>query len=219
MNAVRRAVDRAARIADELETHSRRAVDLSQDEWLIALGRLGIELSELRRAINDVSPALGLPSSAHDRLLRYLKLRVGEVVGKDELEGVAGISEWARRVRELRQDGGWRISSNSNRPDLRAGEYVLESARADPELAARWRTARVIQRRGGPAATRILEYLRANVGRAVQADEIAHVGGGLEPAVAVQELIEEGWRIAGSEDDSRLRPGEFMLLSNERRPV
>jgi biotin operon repressor len=34
-----------------------------------------------------------------------LEERVGEVVYGEELAAVAGISEWARRVRELREEG------------------------------------------------------------------------------------------------------------------
>jgi hypothetical protein len=213
-DTLRRAVDRAAAIADELEVQSRRAADLTADEWLIELGRLGASLAGLRRAVNDVSPALGLPSSAHDRILRYLRLRVGKVVTKDELEGVAGISEWARRVRELREDGGWRISTNSNRPDLRAGEYVLESPKADPELAARWRTARVIQRNRAPARSRVLDYFRAHVGRTVQSDEIAFVGGMADPSEVVRELIDAGWQIASADDDLQLNSGDYRLVSD-----
>jgi hypothetical protein len=218
LEALRRAVDRAAVIADELELHSRRAADVTQDEWLIALGRLGASLAELRRAVNDVSPALGLPSSAHDRILRYLRLRVGKVVTKDELEGVAGISEWARRVRELREDGGWQISTNSHRPDLRAGEYVLESPTADPELAARWRTARAIQRSRRPATDRVLDYLRSNVGRTVQPDEIAYVGGVADASGVVQELVDAGWQIVSAEGDAGQGGGGYRLTSDALPP-
>jgi biotin operon repressor len=42
---------------------------------------------------------------AKKRIRRYLEERVGQVVYGEELAAVAGISEWARRVRELREDG------------------------------------------------------------------------------------------------------------------
>ena len=42
---------------------------------------------------------------ARTRIRRYLEERVGEVVYGEELAAVAGISEWARRVRELREEG------------------------------------------------------------------------------------------------------------------
>ena len=213
--ALGRAVDRAATIADELQRQARRA-DLTSDDWLIALGRLGTDLAELRRSVNGVSPALGLPSGAHDRILRYLRLRIGEVVDKDELEGVAGISEWARRVRELREDDGWQISTNSNRGDLRPGEYVLESAEPDPAMAARWRMARTIQRHQGSSKDRVLEYLRACLGRVVLVDEIAYVARHGDHWSALDELRTEGWQIASSLDDEALGSDEFRLMSDVR---
>ena len=214
--ALGRAVDRAATIADELQRQARRA-DLTSDDWLIALGRLGTDLAELRRSVNGVSPALGLPSGAHDRILRYLRLRIGEVVDKDELEGVAGISEWARRVRELREDDGWQISTYSNRGDLRPGEYVLESTVPDPALAARWRTARTIQRHQGSSKDRVLEYMRSCLGRAVLIDEIAYVARHGDHSAVLNELREEGWQITSSVDDDTLGPDEYMLVSDVRR--
>src|SRR5262245_18151969 len=46
-----------------------------------------------------------LPGSAKRRLLMHLEGRAGEWVRGEELAEVAGISEWARRVRELRDAG------------------------------------------------------------------------------------------------------------------
>jgi biotin operon repressor len=43
--------------------------------------------------------------SARDRISAVLTARVGEWVTGDELAEAAGISEWARRVRELRASG------------------------------------------------------------------------------------------------------------------
>jgi len=43
-----------------------------------------------------------------------------------ELRDVAGgISEWARRVRELRSQEGYQILTNNDRSDLKPGEYLL----------------------------------------------------------------------------------------------
>lgn len=43
--------------------------------------------------------------SARDRLRAYFVQNVGEEIPGEELAEVAGISEWARRVRELRAEG------------------------------------------------------------------------------------------------------------------
>ncbi|MBX3176038.1 MAG: HNH endonuclease [Candidatus Hydrogenedentes bacterium] len=51
----------------------------------------------------------------------------------DELRKVAGnITEWARRVRELRSEEGYRILTNNDRSDLKPGQYLLETAKPEP---------------------------------------------------------------------------------------
>ncbi len=52
------------------------------------------------------------------------------------LRVVAGdISEWARRVRELRTEEGYQILTHNDRADLKPGEYLLESAKPQPAFA------------------------------------------------------------------------------------
>ncbi len=90
-------------------------------------------------------------SSARDRLRRFFEQNVGRIVDKEQLAEIAGIHEWARRVRELRDDEGMQILSHNDRPDLRPGEYVLASlqrtARASHRIAAQLR-ARILERDG-----------------------------------------------------------------------
>ena len=64
-----------------------------------------------------------------ERIRRFLRLRVGEVVTGAQIQEAAGpdVTEWARRLRELRNEEGWKISSNNDRADLRPGQYVLEA--------------------------------------------------------------------------------------------
>ncbi len=53
-----------------------------------------------------------------------------------ELRAVAGgISEWARRVRELRNEEGFQILTHHDRADLKPGEYLLEVAKPQPAFA------------------------------------------------------------------------------------
>jgi hypothetical protein len=82
---------------------------------------------------------MGLPAGARDRILLYLLAHVGAPVEKEELDGVSGIQEWARRVRELRLEEGWRISTQENRDDLAPGQYLLESGEPDRAAARRGR--------------------------------------------------------------------------------
>jgi 5-methylcytosine-specific restriction endonuclease McrA len=67
------------------------------------------------------------------RILQYLLQRVGQVVTKSELqEASGGAAEWARRVRELRDEEGYRILSHLDHAGLKPGEYVLESTERGP---------------------------------------------------------------------------------------
>ena len=67
-------------------------------------------------------------TSARDRILELFLTNVGSKVTKDQIASVAGISEWARRVRELRDEFGWEILSHKERPgELKPGEYILAS--------------------------------------------------------------------------------------------
>lgn len=62
----------------------------------------------------------------------FLKRHVGEVVTSKQIQDVVpGVAEWARRVRDLREEG-WNISSHKDRTDLKPGEYVLEAEPPKP---------------------------------------------------------------------------------------
>lgn len=78
------------------------------------------------------SPGAG----ARARLRAHFLANLGRVLTSAELREVAGgISEWARRVRELRTEEGYRILTHNDRSDLRPGEYLLETARPEPAFA------------------------------------------------------------------------------------
>lgn len=57
---------------------------------------------------------------------------LGKVMSSDELREVAGISEWARRIRELRNEEGYQILTHNDRADLKPGDYILENAKPQP---------------------------------------------------------------------------------------
>ncbi|MBC7103830.1 MAG: HNH endonuclease [Parvibaculum sp.] len=57
-------------------------------------------------------------------------------MNSDELRTVAGnITEWARRVRELRTEEGYLILTHNDRSELKPGEYLLESPKPAPAFA------------------------------------------------------------------------------------
>jgi hypothetical protein len=55
---------------------------------------------------------------ARDKLRQYFLAHLGEVLDSDTLREIAGISEWARRVRELRNEEGYQILTHHDRSDL-----------------------------------------------------------------------------------------------------
>ena len=60
--------------------------------------------------------------------MHFLKENVGQIVTSEEIAYVAKASEYGRRIRELRTEKGFSISTHfTGRPDLKMGEYILES--------------------------------------------------------------------------------------------
>ena len=67
---------------------------------------------------------------ARDKLRSHFLANVGRVMSVDELRLVAGdITEWARRVRELRNEEGYQILTHNDRSDLKQGQYLLENSK------------------------------------------------------------------------------------------
>jgi HNH endonuclease len=75
-------------------------------------------------------------SGARAKLRPHFLANVGRVMDSEELRKVAGdISEWARRVRELRTEEGYQILTHNDRADLKPGEYLLEAKKPQPAFA------------------------------------------------------------------------------------
>jgi len=73
-------------------------------------------------------------SAVKDKILEFMLVNVGKPVTGEELRYVAGDkTEWARRVRELRTEEGWAVTTkNMGRPDLPIGVYLLEDTHQAP---------------------------------------------------------------------------------------
>lgn len=70
---------------------------------------------------------------ARAKLRMHFLNNVGRIMSSKELREVAGgISEWARRVRELRTEEGYLILTHNDRSDLKPGEYLLETTIQQP---------------------------------------------------------------------------------------
>ncbi len=69
-----------------------------------------------------VKKGLGARSKLRDHFLK----NVGRVMASSELREVSGgTSEWARRVRELRDEEGYQILTHNDRSELKPGQYLL----------------------------------------------------------------------------------------------
>lgn len=75
------------------------------------------------------------PLSAKAKLRAYFLEHVGEVIEGETLRELTGISEWARRVRELRDEEGMDIVSHNDRSDLKRSQYMLRSEIPRPSFA------------------------------------------------------------------------------------
>jgi hypothetical protein len=70
---------------------------------------------------------------ARDLLRDYFLGNIGKVLDSEELrQASGGISEWARRVRELRNEEGFQILTHNDRSDLKPSQYLLLTAKPEP---------------------------------------------------------------------------------------
>lgn len=69
------------------------------------------------------------------KILRFFLSNIGQVVDKDQIRKASGdASEWARRLRELRDEYGYQILSHKDRHELKPGQYLLETDKRLPAL-------------------------------------------------------------------------------------
>lgn len=67
-------------------------------------------------------------SSSKQRILEYFLANIGEVLDSHDIQEASGwAAEWARRVRELRNEEGYQILSHKDRVGLKPGQYLLET--------------------------------------------------------------------------------------------
>jgi len=73
------------------------------------------------------------PKGARHKLRAYFIAHVGKVLDSTTLQRVSGgASEWARRVRELRQEEGLNIETHNDDSSLKPGEYKLVNLKPLP---------------------------------------------------------------------------------------
>ena len=73
------------------------------------------------------------PKGSKQLILEYFLANVGKVLESRDIQiASGGAVEWARRVRELRNEEGYPILSHKDRADLKPNQYLLESTKRTP---------------------------------------------------------------------------------------
>jgi hypothetical protein len=66
-------------------------------------------------------------------ILEYFLQHLGQVLESRDIQAASGGAvEWARRVRELRNEEGYQILSHKDRSDLKPNQYLLETTKRLP---------------------------------------------------------------------------------------
>lgn len=230
-------------IPGDPEDIRRRLVDLLEDfEALLNTGNLReqvlglVPANHLLRDLGGSLMANDTARSARGRILAYLQAYFGEVIAGDELMVVAGISEYARRIRELRVQFGWKIVSGmtisgiaadqdaaeldrADIPAMKPTDYLLVEAEADRESAYRWNVANEIRKSRSSVKSKILRYFRENVGQHVSGEELAYLArNASEWARRVRELrTEDGWPIVTRQTGNQELPVGIYVLKRDRQ--
>jgi len=196
----------------------------------------------LRDLGSSLVPKADAPA-ARDRILFYLRRYPLALIDGDELMVVSGIGEWARRLRELRVQQGWWIVSGTalkqmvtddpaQKEDLRAtlgvdpdkikpDQYVLLSSQEDQQAAHRWFQLNTIRKKKIAVKDKLLEYLRANAGRAVTGEELRYLASNRsEWARRTRELrTENGWPVVTRQQGRPDLPiGSYLLEEDKQAP-
>ncbi|GAA4408488.1 hypothetical protein GCM10023187_30410 [Nibrella viscosa] len=204
--------------------------------------------SDLRSKVLTLIPAFRLLSevgmsvipnyseySARERILIYFRQNLLTIIDTEELMIVSGISEYPRRIRELRVQDGWPILSGQTvRSMLDAGEwedeaidvsrmrpdqYILLENEQDRDAAHRWGTINRIRKQNISVQDKIINYLRLNVGRHITGEELAYLANGATDwARRVRELrTEKGWPVRTKTSGRPDLPVGVYLLEEDKQ--
>ena len=194
------------------------------------------ELIPVNRLLRDLGKSvLQRPdaASARSRILIYLRTYVGKVIAGDELMVVAGISEYARRIRELRVEYGWPIISgvtaaeiaddsenDQDVPQMKVDDYILLRDEKDTEAAERWKTAKKIRNEKSGARDKLIKFFITNVGQVITGEELRYVAKISAWPRRIRELrTEHGWPIATSiTGRPDLSVGTYILERKHQSP-
>lgn len=202
-------------------------------------------LAPIAHAVRDIGSSL-IPgsNSGRKRILEYFRLHPRQVIEGDELFVVAGIDDWARRLRELRVEKGWPIYSGvtfghlrEHDPELLAEieaqigvdtsslgpeRYVLVEDSPDQNAAKHWKLLKTLRGSDLTVQDRILELLRKNIGQPISGEQLRYVAGDAsEWARRVRELrTEQGWPVLTKmQGRPEIPVGSYVLAEDKQSPT
>ena len=222
-----------------------RLAEFAQLDPNVPLRTRAASLAPIAHAVRDIGSSL-LPGfdSGRKRILEYFRLHPRQVIQGEELFVVAGIDDWARRLRELRVEKGWPIYSGvtfghlrEHDPELLAEievqigldtsslgpeQYVLVEDSPDQNAAKHWKLLKTLRGSDLTVQARILELLRQNVGQAISGEQLRYVAGDAsEWARRVRELrTEEGWPVLTKmQGRPEIPVGSYVLAEDKQSPT
>lgn len=214
------AASRAALVAliellDSLGTNAADDDEPFDPETLLELmASMGEASHKFDTVFRQLAAMAGL-ASATARLRAYFLTHVGAVVTTYQLNGVSGIQESPRRIRELRVQEGMQISAGPGH-GLKNGEYRLEANDADVAAAERWRMRNRVRRTEGSIKDRCLLLLRSLYPEAASKEDMMYVARAQEWPRRVRELAEDGWDVISQNDDTTMAVGSYRLGSLDK---
>jgi hypothetical protein len=176
-------------------------------------------------------------SSAMARILYYFRKYPFTKISHDEIMVVSGISEFGRRIRQLRKEQGWMITSGQtakemaddndwdnelvNVDSLTNNDYILLSEEADQRAAARWHMANHIRKSKDSVQNKLLRFFKEYVGQPISNEELRYVSGDKkEWARRSRELRTQlGWSVKTRNSDRKDLPvGTYVLEDLDQLP-
>lgn len=138
----------------------------------------------------------------------------------------SGVSEWARRVRELREQEGWPILTHNDSAKLKPGEYLLEAAPPDKAdvafvrgISAKLR-AEVLDRNG--FTCQMCGLTPGDIDPATDRKVRLHLGHIVDKSLGGKDELSNLRALCstcnqGAKNITTERPGEIWLLAQIRR--
>lgn len=180
--------------------------DLRAQDCLDIAAQVGTHLSASRDALAEVRQ--DVVGGARTALLLYFRSHPGETLHPRQLEGVAAIRAWARRIRELREVG-WEIETLGSGAEA---PYRLAAPRLEETVAASESTIESVG--GKNPGERLIEYLLHISPWSASPQQLERVAKTPAWRQEIRELIDSGWLIQSHDDAPQEIPSGHFRLAN-----